>query len=212
MTTEPVHRSGTEPAHRLGTEPAHRSGTEPAHRSGTQPADVVHDPTSRWERRFCVGVFVAAAVVGVALVAAGEPLPSLVPVLLLAVLVALSVNLGALFPSEFSATADVALLFAAVVGFAIDAPLLGPFVVGLLMGPLDWVHWKQRLFYRMAYNSGSQSLCILLAALAVLAYVPLADAGSGWSIVCLAAVLVGTASIAWPLARFTDARAVAAVR
>jgi hypothetical protein len=125
----------------------------------------VRDPTSRWERRFCVAVFVVAVAVGCALLLAGEPLPPLVPVLLLAVLVALSVNLGALFPSEFSATADVALLFAAVVGFAIDAPLLGPFAVGLMMGPFDWVHWKQRLFYRMAYNSGSQSLCILLAAL-----------------------------------------------
>ena len=52
----------------------------------------------------------------------------------------------------------------------------------------------------------------VLATLAVLAYVPLADAGSGWSMVCLAAVLVGTASIAWPLAPFTDARGVAVVR
>ena len=41
---------------------------------------------------------------------------------------------------------------------------LGAFAVGLLMGPLDWVHWRQRLFYRMAYNSGSQSLCVLLVA------------------------------------------------
>jgi hypothetical protein len=49
----------------------------------------------------------------------------------------------------------------------------------------------------------------VLAILAVLAYVPLADNGSGWSIVCLAGVLVGTAAIAWPLARFTDARTLA---
>src|SRR5438876_8049703 len=107
---------------------------------GRPGTDAVHDPTSRWERRFCTAVFIVAVAVGAALVARGEPLPGIVPVVLLAVLVALSVNLGALFPSEFSATADVAILFAAVVGFAVDAPLLGPFVVGLLMGPFDWVH------------------------------------------------------------------------
>ena len=157
-------------------------------------ADAVHDPTSRWERRFCLAVFAVAVAIGAALVARGEPLPALGPVLLLAVLVALSVNLGALFPSEFSATADVAILFAAVVGFAVDAPLLGPFVVGLLMGPFDWVHWKQRLFYRMAYNSGSQSLCILLAALVFRATSPALDD------VVPVLVVAAIAAVIWMLA------------
>jgi hypothetical protein len=155
-------------------------------------SDAVHDPTSRWEIRFCEALFVVALVVGVVLVLAGAPAPSIGPVFVLAVLVALSVNLGALFPSEFTATADVAMLFAAVVGFAADAPLLGAFAIGMLMGPLDVVHWRQHLVYRMAYNSGAQGLCGLLAAAT---YVALAGTSTAVPIVlgtAMGAALVWT--------------------
>jgi hypothetical protein len=156
--------------------------------------DAVHDPTSRWEIRFCEALFVVALVAGAVLVGAGALLPPVGAVLVLAVLVALSVNLGALFPSEFTATADVAMLFAAVVGFATDAPLLGAFAIGMLMGPLDVVHWRQRLFYRMAYNSGAQGLCGLLAAVTYLAL-----AGTSTAVPIVLASAMG-AALVWTVA------------
>jgi hypothetical protein len=174
------------------------------------------DPTSRWEIGFCDALLAVALVVGGVLVVAGAPTPPVAPVLLLAVLVALSVNLGALFPSEFSATADVAILFAAVVGFAADAPLLGAFAVGLLMGPLDAVHWRQRLFYRMAYNSGAQALCILLAAVL---YQAIAGSSRAVPVVLLSATagalvwtLADTALVTLVLVRRGGTRTVAAAR
>jgi hypothetical protein len=156
--------------------------------------DAVHDPTSRWEIRFCWALFVVALAVGAVLVVTGAPAPPVGPVLVLAVLVALSVNLGALFPSEFTATADVAMLFAAVVGFAVDAPLLGAFAIGMLMGPLDVVHWRQRLVYRMAYNSGAQGLCGLLA---TATYVALAGTSTAVPIVLATAM---SAALVWTVA------------
>jgi hypothetical protein len=73
---------------------------------------------------------------------------------------------NALFPSEWSATAEATVLVAAVVAFAPDAALLGPWVVALACGPLDVVHWRGRVFSRMAYNSGNRMLSTLAAALA----------------------------------------------
>jgi hypothetical protein len=108
---------------------------------------------------------VASGVAGL-LAIAGATLPSVWPVLLLGALIALSLNRLAFFPSEWSATAEVAVLAAAVVAFSGDgdAALLGPAVVACLCGPLDIVHWRTRSFWRMAYNSGNRALAALLAA------------------------------------------------
>jgi hypothetical protein len=116
----------------------------------------------------------AAGATGVALVAAGATMPSLGPVLLLGLLVALCLNQLAFFPNEWSATAEAAVLVAAVVGFAgapgsdpvAGAALLGPYAVAISCGPLDTVHWRQRAFWRMAYNSGNRMLAAVLAAVA----------------------------------------------
>ena len=110
-------------------------------------------------------LFVAAGGIGVGLVARGEPLPPVVPTLALVAVLAVAVNRGAFFPTELVATAESAVLFAALVGFSHDAALLGPLIVALAVGPLDCFHWRQRAFVRMAYNSGSQGLAVLVAAI-----------------------------------------------
>ncbi len=64
--------------------------------------------------------------------------------LLLALVAALSINLSVFFPNEHAATAEIAVLLAAVTGFSGDAHWLGPLVVALLMGPLDASHGAGR--------------------------------------------------------------------
>ncbi len=132
-----------------------RAAPDPALRRGVESRRV------RW---YAWLVFAVAAIAGVALVVSGSPLPSVWPVLLLGAIVALSLNQLAFFPSEWSATAEAAVLVAAVVGFASSAEFLGPVAVALLCGPLDIVHWRQRAFWRMAYNSGNRMIAALFGA------------------------------------------------
>jgi hypothetical protein len=105
----------------------------------------------------------AAAVAGVTLAALGETLPPPGPVLLLALVVALCINRFAFFSSEIAATAEVAVLTAAVVAFRDDAWVLGPLAVALLVGPLDTLHWERRSFLRMAYNAGNRATATFAA-------------------------------------------------
>jgi hypothetical protein len=100
----------------------------------------------------------------VACLAAGAHLPPLVPVLLLTLVLALCVGRMALYPSDLAATAELAVLLCAVTAFRSDAPVTGPLLLALLVGPLDVVHWRQRSFVRMAYNSGNRALASLAAA------------------------------------------------
>ena len=78
-----------------------------------------------------------------ALLASGAPAPALGPVVLLVAVVAFSVNRYTFFPSELAVTAESAVVLAAVVSFSSDAPLLGPLVVAMAVGPVDMVHWEQ---------------------------------------------------------------------
>lgn len=109
-------------------------------------------------------LLVSAVGAGAVLVTRGEPWPPPGPVVGLAVLLAIAVNRGAFFPTELMATAEAAVLFTAVVGFHTDSVLLGPLVVALAVGPVDALHWRQLAFARMAYNSGSQGLAVLVGA------------------------------------------------
>jgi hypothetical protein len=119
-------------------------------------------PTAvRW---YSLGLCAAAVGAGLVLLAAGAALPTLGPILLLAIAAGLCVNRFALFPSEHAATAEAAVLLAAVVGFRGDAAFLGPLAVALLVGPLDALHWEQRSFVRMAYNAGNRGVATLAAA------------------------------------------------
>ncbi len=142
-----------------------------------EPRASIDPIESRRVRWYACALFALGATAGLVLVVVGAPLPSLWPVVLLGSLIALSLNQLAFFPSEWSATAEAAVLIAAVVGFAggaganggnlqTDPALLGPWLVALLCGPLDAVHWRQRAFWRMAYNSGNRMVAALLAALA----------------------------------------------
>ena len=123
-------------------------------------------------RCYSWSVFAVAAIAGAGFACGGSPFPSVWPVLVLGALVALSLNQLAFFPSEWSATAEAAVLVAAVVGFADSAELLGPLAVALLCGPLDIVHWRQRAFWRMAYNSGNRMIAALLGAVVFHARTP----------------------------------------
>jgi hypothetical protein len=115
-----------------------------------------------------------AAATGAVVAVSGGPLPPIGPVLLLGLLIALCLNQLAFFPNEWSATAEAAVLVAAVVGFASNAgtdpltsaAILGPYAVAITCGPLDTVHWRQRAFWRMAYNSGNRMIAAVLAAVA----------------------------------------------
>ena len=110
----------------------------------------------------------ALALAGVAvlivLVARGASLPPLVPTVLLVVVVALCIGRVALYPSELAATAELAVLLCAVTAFRESAPVTGPLLLALLVGPLDRDHWRERSFVRMAYNSGDRALAALGAA------------------------------------------------
>ena len=65
----------------------------------------------RW---YSWSVFAVAVIAGVVFAVSGSPLPSVWPVMLLGAIVALSLNQFAFFPSEWSATAEAAVLVAAV--------------------------------------------------------------------------------------------------
>jgi len=173
--------------------------------TGTSNGHVVtavaeHDPprVSTRLRGYAWALFALGAGTGGALAVAGAPWPEAWPVLLLGALVALSLNRLAFFPSEWSATAEAAVLVAAVVGFAgasggglASRPaLLGPWAVAFSCGPLDLVHWRQRAFWRMAYNSGNRMLAALLAAVAFSAVRSAVDAHTlGFALGALAAAL-----------------------
>ena len=143
----------------------------------TGPPDSTADPTAppsgplsapaREPRRVVVycGLLLGAALGAVAvLLVAGSPLPPAGPMLLLALVLALCVNRVALFPTEQAATAEAAVLVAAVVAFRADAAFLGPVLLGLLVGVLDALHWEQRSYLRMAHNAGNRALAALAAA------------------------------------------------
>jgi hypothetical protein len=109
-------------------------------------------------------LLLAALGAGAGLLAAGASLPPVLPVLGLAAIAGLCVNCEVFFPSELASTAESAAIFAAVVGLHAASPLLGPLGVALAVGPLDLLHWRQRAWFRMAYNSGSQGLAALAGA------------------------------------------------
>ncbi len=140
----------------------------------------------RAARAYAVLLFLLAATAGVVLLVAGAGRPAPGPVLVLALVAALCVNRFALFPSEHAATAEAAVLLAAVVGFRTDAAYLGPLVVALLTGPLDAVHWEQRSFLRMAYNAGNRGLAALVAAATLAACTSVVDDSVvAWCVVVL---------------------------
>jgi hypothetical protein len=156
-------------------------------RDGPAPAA----PAAAREPRIVVAYACALLAVAIAaLVAAagsGAALPALGICLLLAVPVAICMNRFVLFTNEVGATAEAAVLFAALVLFRDDAVVLGPLVIALLVGPLDANHWERRSFVRMAYNSGSQALTTLVC---VAVFVPLSDGfGSSWPGVTAAAAV-----------------------
>ena len=84
-------------------------------------------------------------------------------------------------------------MLAAIVGFRSDAVYLGPLVVGVLVGPLDTVHWEQRSFVRMAYNAGNRGLAALAASAA---FVGCRDAlGSAPVSRCIVVAVAGAAFV-----------------
>jgi hypothetical protein len=155
--------------------------------SGDAPADTRPDESAargdaRSVRLLGLGLFLAALGAGIGFLAAGAALPPLFPLLGLAAIAGLCVNCEVFFPSELASTAESAAIFAAIVGMRTTSPWLGPLAVALTVGPLDILHWRQRAYFRMAYNSGSQGL----AALAGAAIFGLVDAsvGTAYAVAC----------------------------
>src|SRR5215207_3613400 len=143
--------------------PARTAGLR-GHRVELRERRVVGRSDARAVR--CFAALVGASALGAcALLAVGDAAwPSVGPVLLLGCVLLLAVNRFALFPNEHAATAEAAVLLAAVVGFRDHAAFLGPLVLALLVGPLDMLHWTQRSYLRMAYNAGNRGLSALAAA------------------------------------------------
>lgn len=115
---------------------------------------------------YAIGVLLLAFGVCGWLLAGDAELPPLSACVVLAVPLTLCMNRFVFFPNEVGATAEAATLFAAIVGFRSESPLLGPVLLALLVGLLDGRHWERRAFIRMSYNSGSQALTVLAAACA----------------------------------------------
>jgi hypothetical protein len=120
----------------------------------------------RAARVYAIGLLVLACGTTVAALGAGAALPSLGVCFALAVPLALCMNRFVFFPNEVGVTAEAAVLFAAIVAFRAESPFLGPLVLAFLVGVLDARHWERRAFVRMAYNSGSQALTVLVAVVA----------------------------------------------
>ena len=128
----------------------------------------------------------AGAAVG-AVVGTGAPFPPIGVCLALAIPLTLCMNRFVFFPNEVGVTAEAAVLFAAVVAFRSSSPVLGPLTLALLVGVLDAKHWERHAFVRMAYNSGSQALTVLVA---VAAFGPLERwCGSSGAALVVAVVL-----------------------
>jgi hypothetical protein len=131
-------------------------------------------PESRRWGWFAALLFAGGLGAGLALLASGQRITAGAAFVLLAALLALAVNRYAFFPTELAVTAEVAVLLAAVVWFGLpaaagggggtDGSELGPWLLALLAGPLDVLHWRQRAYLRMAYNAGNRMAATLLAA------------------------------------------------
>src|SRR5262245_43208049 len=111
------------------------------------------------------GLLAGALACTATLVALGEPLPPVGPVLVLVAVLALDASRGALFTTELAATSEAAVMFCAIVGLRDDSGLLGPIAVALAFGAVDFHQWRERSWTRMAYNAGYQGLAVLAAAL-----------------------------------------------
>ena len=125
------------------------------------------DPARARPRVVWFGAWVlsgTAAAVLVALLVGGHAPPPAPAFLVLAALLGLSTNHDVVFPNEYAASADLAVVLAAVVAFRHDAAFVGPLLIGLLAGPLDVVQWQRHAFMRMAWNSGDRGLAALAAA------------------------------------------------
>jgi hypothetical protein len=162
----------------------------PRGRSPREPAAV---------RLVSVALLAVAATIGGTLVVTGAVLPDLGPLALLALIAALCINRGVFFPSEQAATAEAAVLLAAVTAFAGHGAWLGPLAIALLVGPLDVAHWERRSYLRMAYNAGNRGLAVLAAtgAFLVVRHAAVGIPGSSRSVVIDAiAALAGACAFA----------------
>jgi hypothetical protein len=143
---------------------------EPHHDEAASGVSTASRPSARSWPRPALAAVGASATAGVALaalvllVSTGHAWPPAPAFLVFVALLALSIHHDVVFPNEYAASADVAVVVAAVIAFRHDAPFVGPLLLGLLAGPLDVVQWERRAFVRVAWNSGDRALAGLGAA------------------------------------------------
>ena len=163
---------------------------------GALPA---HD--GRGLARLATVLMVVALGMGIGLAATGQRWPPAGTIVVFVLLAWFAVNRYTFFPSELAVTSESAVLLAAVVVFHRDAPLLGPWCVAALVGPLDAVHWEQRAFSRMGFNAAHQMLAVVaagavLSALVEPAALSLDDAPEVGVVVVVYALVVWLAGVA----------------
>lgn len=170
------------------------SGQFPVAPRASVRAAVEPRAVTRAAAAYAWALALAGVVVLVVVVARGATLPPLVPTALLALVVALCVGRVALYPSELAATAELAVLLCAVTAFRESAPVTGPLLIALLVGPLDRDHWRERSFVRMAYNSGDRAVAALGAAGAFAGMTALLGSSAG-ALVAATAVAATAATV-----------------
>ena len=178
------------------------SGERPTERPTELPTGravrVVADPAGSVTRAavaYSWSLGLVGLAVFVTLVATGAAMPPLAPTLLLALVLGLCIGRVALYPSELAASAELAVLLCAVTAFRESAPVTGPLLLALLVGPLDRDHWRSRSVVRMAYNSGDRALASLGAVGAFAAVTTLLGSSTGALIAATAAAAIAATAL-----------------
>jgi hypothetical protein len=125
----------------------------------------------------CVGF---VALVATSVLVLSEPLPAVLPVLLLGSLFAIAENSSVSLPNRSSVSASLMLAMAAIVVFRGSASLLGPLLVGMF-GGCYWPQIRERDLTKIAFNIGNFGLSTLAAA-AVYSFASMGDHSVGISL------------------------------
>lgn len=132
---------------------------------------------NRAEQIYCFALGLAAFALA-AVLATEQPLPALLPLLLLGGLFAFAENQVVVLPDQSSTSGSFMLCMAAVVVFSDSSSLLGPLLVGMC-GGLYLPHLRKGDIARCMFNVGNFGLTAFAAALVFNAIAPAVNATTG---------------------------------